>query len=297
MNLPRPNELAPAELPHRIQRSRAAMATVFEVLLVGDDVEHLAATAEAALDEIQRIARRFNRHDPQSEVARINRAAAAGPVQVDHELAWLLALGQSAFDLTSGAFDLACGRGAGAPPGSWREVRFDPSARTIAFTSERPQLDFGAIGKGYALDRAAELVREQGITIGLLHGGTSSVLALESDSSAAAGWPIELADPWSAAAAIGSVALRQQALSCSFVFPSAQEHASDLIDPRTGDVLAAQAGCVALASSATEAEILSTAVLCLGASAARDWLRRAAIEGQVGWMHPPEGNPRLEWLR
>lgn len=295
----------------RVQRSRPAMATIFEVLVVGEDAEQLTSAAEAALDEIERIAMRFNRHHPQSEVARVNREAARSPVRIDRELAWLVALGQTAWEATGGVFDLACGPIAGAESATWRDVRFDPAEGTIAFAREGVRLDLGAIGKGYALDRAAEILVEQGVTCGLLHGGTSSVLALAADPATPAGWPIALSDPWPAAEGadaipLATLSLARQALSCSFVFPPERgaesgeqpsSRPSDVIDPRSGQALAEQAGCVVVTESATEAEILSTAALCLGREAAAAFLiARPEAAWHLGWMHPPEHRPRLEWL-
>src|SRR5262245_39811982 len=74
-----------------VRRTRPAMGTLFEVLLLGDDEEHLTAVADAVLDEVQRIERLLSRFDPRSEISRINRLAAAESLVVDCELAGLLA--------------------------------------------------------------------------------------------------------------------------------------------------------------------------------------------------------------
>ena len=82
------------------------MATWFEVLLVGDDEEHLIAVGEAALDEVGRIDRLLSRHDPASEVSRINHEAGSRTVRVDRELFAILSDSRDWFDRTDGYFDL-----------------------------------------------------------------------------------------------------------------------------------------------------------------------------------------------
>jgi len=83
------------------------MATQFETLLVGDDEEHLAAVAEAMLDEVSRIERLLSRFDAASEISRINREAAGGEVLVDREVFAILQLCERYWQQTDGYFDVA----------------------------------------------------------------------------------------------------------------------------------------------------------------------------------------------
>ncbi len=62
-------------MPHTIHRQGPAMATLFEVILAGEDAEHLEAVACACFDEIERVERLLSRFDPAGEIARINRNA------------------------------------------------------------------------------------------------------------------------------------------------------------------------------------------------------------------------------
>ena len=57
-------------------------------------------------------------------------------------------------------------------------VQLNPADFTVQFAREGVMLDLGAIGKGYAVERAAEVLREAGVTSALVHGGTSTVQAL-----------------------------------------------------------------------------------------------------------------------
>lgn len=264
----------PATAHTSVHRTRAAMGTLFEALLVGDDAEHLAAVAEAALDEVQRIERLLSRFDPRSEISRINRLAAREEVLVDFEVAALL---QTCFDATrrtDGCFDiLASGRR--EPPAGAPFLEFDLARRLIRFTDPAATLDLGGIGKGYALDRAAEILAENGVENALLHGGTSSVLARGTDADGAP-WKISL-QGLTGDESGEMIELIDSALSCSAVNEQA-----DIIDPRTGEPLTGRLGCAVVAKSATQAEILSTAMLCRGPAG---W-QPLADEIQVVWLRP-----------
>jgi len=254
------------------------MGTLFEALLVGDDEEHLTAVAEAALDEIVRIERLLSRFDPRSEISRINRLAASETVVVDYEVARLLTICFAARERTEGCFDITASTQTPAHRGAVTQVAFDPSRRSIRFTSPDIQLDLGGIGKGYALDRAAELLAEYGVENALLHGGTSSVLARGCD---------ERDEPWRIAlqhSATGepleTIELCDQALSFSAVNEQA-----DIVDPRSGEPLRGLYGCAVIAGSATEAEILSTALLCMGRERAEQFVdEQGENEMALFWM-------------
>lgn len=263
--------------PSRYQRSCQAMGTRFEVLLAGDDEEHLEAVAVAAVEEILRIEGVLSRFDPRSEIARINRLAGIGPVRVDRELFALLEMCEQARQLTEGYFDVT--RGAGLL------LELDAGNSMVRFNGEDVTIDPGGIGKGYALDCVREILLRFGVTCALLNGGTSSLLALNPASDDAGGWPIDLRHPLKPEAeAVARVNLRQRALSCSAARHREQSQ-SDIVNPLTGQPLDGDAACVVLAASATEAEIFSTALLAMGRRQAACYLERQAhSDVAVGWI-------------
>jgi thiamine biosynthesis lipoprotein len=275
---------------HVIHRVRPAMGTWFEARLVGDDLEHLDATAEAVLDEVQRVERLLSRFDRRSEVARINREAAHHPVRIDVDILRLLQTCRRAWERTEGYFDVT------APRCALAAVAIDPEARTVRFQEPDLALDLGGIGKGYALDRAAEILAAQGIGSALLHGGTSSILALGRDETDQP-WPVAVRDPRvRAPEAVELFQLRVsgRGFSCSATLSPGQQR-SDVVDPVGCAPLTGNAACIVLARNATEAEYLSTALLCMGKTKARRYVARTgeAAAFEAAWIDG--GDAGVSW--
>ena len=178
--------------------ARNAMATRFEIVLHGENPVALHAAGEEALEEIDRIEAQLSLYRPTSEVSRLNAKAAREPVRVTPDLFRLFRQAQRLSDETGGAFDITVaplvrcwgfmgGTGKTPAPETLAEARsvvgmnlikLNEKDFTVQFTREGMMLDFGAIGKGYAVERAADLLREAGVTSALVNGGTSTVYAL-----------------------------------------------------------------------------------------------------------------------
>jgi thiamine biosynthesis lipoprotein len=178
----------------------------------------------------------------------------------------------------------------------WQSVDLDAASRTVRFAKDGMMLDLGAIGKGYAIDQAVEVLREAGITSGILHGGTSSIHAIGHPPEAEA-WRIALrhpadALPESGGPAMPIVALRDEALSVSAVwgksFQTDDRRFGHIIDPRTGNPAGdAVMAAVALAST-TESDALSTALLTLGTEGT-DLIRRLRPNARCLVARPESG--------
>ncbi len=279
----------------KVCHRRRAMGTWFEVLLLGEDEEHLDSVAEAALDEVERIERLLSRFDPTSEIARINRDAARRRVIVSFEVLEVIESCRHYWDMTCGYFDPTAGVDG---PGSFADVCIDAGSRTISFAQPDLAFDLGGYGKGYALDRAAELLREYGVGSALIHGGTSSILALGTNENGK-GWPIGLRNPFSDDDEMDqadTLSLRDCGFSCSAVFRPG-ELTSDIVDPHTGRSLTAQAACAVVVCSALEAEVLSPALLSMGKDGAEQHCRKTEDRNlRVAWIELQAGLPTLDWL-
>jgi thiamine biosynthesis lipoprotein len=218
-----------------------AMGTRFEIVLAGDDPHRLRPVGEAALAEIDQWHDRLSRFDPGSFVAHVNARAAREPVPLDEDLYDLLAECVTAHGATGGAFDVTVGTGA---------LLLDPGRRLARFTRPETRIDLGGVGKGHALDRAAAILRDHGVGCALLHGGTSTVVAIGAPPGATA-WRIALegaGDPIVAR-------LRDAALSVS---------GAHVVDPRPGAAGCAARRAAVVGASARATDIWSTALLVLG---------------------------------
>lgn len=274
--------------------ARHAMATRFELVLHGDDSVALRAAGEEALDEVARIENQLSLYRPGSEIAQLNARAAHEPVQVSPELFALLQHAQRLHTETDGAFDITIAplvrcwgfmHNQGKMPSAeaiaearakvgMTLVQLDGARRTVRFAQDGVMLDLGAIGKGYAIERGARLLRELGVTSALFHGGTSTVCAINHPPEAEA-WVVAIEKPPAAMGDISfpelpPVRLKDESLSVSAVwgrhFKSEGRDFGHVIDPRTGQpVDGAWLSAVAL-PEATESDALSTALLTLNSA-------------------------------
>ena len=291
---------APGELS-LIRVSRRAMATTFEVALPFGTPDALAA-AEDALDVIDAVEDQLTVYRDSSEVARLNADAFARSVPVAANLFDLLTQCAEWTRDTAGGFDIAVGalvaswashkrEGRVPPPtdlataranSGMRHVMLDAQTRSVKYRFSQLSLNFGSVGKGYALDLAAEVLRNRwGVGSALLHGGGSSVRALGTPPGHSRGWPVAVTHP-SGSGTLGTVYLKDQGMGTSAAtfqfFEVAGRRYGHVIDPRTGSPAAGTDSASVVAPTAAQADALSTAFFVQGADAAIEYIQpRAAL--------------------
>ena len=242
------------------------MGTHFEIVLPGTDRRRLTAAAEEAAVAIEDCHHQFTRFEASGLLGHLQRVAPA-PVPVTTEDEAVFAAAERIRVASGGAFDPAMGR---VPDGGYR---LDQDDHTVAVPNAEIRLDFGAIGKGFAVDRAIERLREAEITAGFVHGGTSSARGFgaragdDGYSLEGSGGPVARRAGWRVALTNGPVVtLRNQALSVSSTIATRNgEPAWHLLDPRTGLTITLRRRAAVLGPSAGWADGWSTAVLVAGA--------------------------------
>lgn len=280
---------------HTLVVGRDLMACRFEVVLNAGEVANATEIAVDALDLVERIESRITVYRDSSELARLNALAAEGWQPVAADLFALLLHARDLSARTGGAFDCASGaltrawgflerRGRVPGPDDLAAARarsglglveFDEPGSRVRFTRPGVELNLGAIGKGWAIDRAVGALRMAGVPSGLVHGGQSSVRALGVQGPALPGrrgWPVGLRHPLRPGQRLATIALDDRALGTSGsgtqFFVDRGRKLGHILDPRTGEPAAA--GVIAatvVAPEAADADALSTALYVLGAEA------------------------------
>lgn len=271
----------------------SAMATRFEILVLDADPVHARAAAEEAKREIQRIESQCSFYSPASELSRINREAADGPVRCTAGMMRLLQTCQSLHRATGGYFDPTVApalarwglrhRGdAGRVPSEdersglvasmgFDAIELNAANRTVRFLRPDRQLDLGGIAKGWALDEARMLLEESGVENALLHGGTSTAIGMGNDPEGHP-WKIGVEDPYDVLESpswILTIPLHDEALSVSgvqgksFVDETGETRVEygHVMDPLTGMAVSGRRLALALSSSAAVCDAWSTALL------------------------------------
>lgn len=228
-----------------------AMATHFEVVISGHPERYAGQAAQEAFRELARIEAELSRYVESSDISRVNRLRRGETILVGECAMECLLVAAAAAEDTGRAFDAAyASERAGGDERPGPAFTLDPSAHTVTSRSARLHVDLGAIGKGYALDRMAQVLADWEIRTACLNSGGSTALALDPPEGAR-GWPLGIGDSSSP----GPHLFCRRALSGSGVAVKG----SHLLDPRTGAPAARKLRAWACAPEAAVADALSTA--------------------------------------
>jgi len=265
-----------------------AMATTFEVVVVHEDARYARQAAAAAFDEVDRLEGELSRFVENSDITRINNLPANEPLRLGLDAFQCLQLSSRIYAETNGAFDItigslfSCWRNEDGTPRtpSQEELNLarrhtgthllllDESEHTVQLLASPVQVDLGGVGKGYAVDRMAELLREWSIDIALISGGYSSVLALDAPADTT-GWPLTLSNTNNRKQSLARPSLRGRAISGSGL-----QKGRHIIDPRTAQPVKGKYAAWASAPDAATADALSTAFMVMGQDEIRQYCSR-----------------------
>lgn len=266
-----------------VRRMRHAMGTLLAGTAYGEGSSPHQAL-EAAFGEVARLEALLSKFIPESDIGRVNARAGDGPVAVHPDTIACVSAAADFARRTNGAFDPTLSAG------GHRALRIDAARGTIALAERGLALDLGAIGKGFALDRAARVLESHGVERALLDFG-GQLLAL-APPPGEPGWLVAVRDPLSADAACAWSCIHHASLATS----AAYERGPHIVDPRSGVAVRTHSASV-LHPSATAADAYATAFAVLGAEG-RDVADRELAQGALLLITEEEGRPRTRlWGR
>ncbi len=266
-----------------------AMATTFELIIVHEEAEYAAQAAEAVFTEITRLEDELSRFRHTSDIWRLSQLNAGESLCVSLSVWDCLTLARSMWEETAGAFDITIGplmhlwrdaEGNLREPEPERLARarqsigtelfdLDEDGLRVTVCANRMVFDLGAVGKGYALDQAANILQDWSITSAFLNAGDSTLLALGTPPDES-GWQVTLAD------GARALTLTERALSGS----GFQVKGAHIMNPRTLQPMPVQERrSYALAPSAALSDALSTAFMIMSEEEVKALCAR--YEGQV----------------
>lgn len=267
------SDLGDVRKVHRF--SREAMATVFEVIIRHEDSNYARQASLAAFELLGGLEGELSRYIENSDISRINNLKQNESIVVGPAAFECLQLCEELYGKTNGAFDVTVGSlmgyWAGRDKGAEEElkevmqsmgmnlIKLDEEGHTVEIEAEGVEIDLGGMGKGYAVDKMAEVFGEWGIESGLIHGGHSTVLGL-GEPEGKKGWPVTLSNPANRKEVLVKLCLAGRAASGSGL-----EKGEHIIDPRTGRPAGSRIAAWAIADSAAVADGLSTAFMVMGA--------------------------------
>jgi thiamine biosynthesis lipoprotein len=243
------------------QFNHAAMATHFQVRIVHDEKRYAAQAAQAAFDLADSLESCLSRFRSNSDIARAAHLAPGEKMRLSEPAFFCLQIAKRMEQATESAFSPtpAALKTQTSLPG-WDLL---PGEFSLLCLSGRLEFDLGAIGKGFALDRMAELLRDWDCPSFLLVAGGSSILA---------GAPPPGAPGWSCGLGEDNASQRFFLADASLSGSGLAVKGAHILDPRTGRPALRQRRAWILADTAAESDALSTACMVLSESDLADVL-------------------------
>ena len=245
-----------------IRRARPLLGTLVEIGAAGANA---VAGIAAAFHEIDTIHRLMSFHEANSDVSRINRAVPGEMVRLDWRTFEVIACAQAMSRFSSGAFDITVGGRlveAGFLPPPHRAPAYDQDATFedlrllpphFVTLTRRVWIDLGGIAKGYAVDRAVQVLRESGVTSGIVNaGGDLYVLGQPQ--------PIHIRHPENASLVLPLGSIANAGLASSSGFFTAQGPSDALVEPRCGRCVKWRQGITVIAARCMIADALTKIV-------------------------------------
>jgi thiamine biosynthesis lipoprotein len=266
-------------------KNTVLMGTDIELIASDTDEARVHAAFDAAIAEMARIENEMSEWKEESPVSMINRMAGREAVTVPDELLHVIVAGQTISELSGGAFDISWAAMRGVwkfskgfdtvpapeeirktqPLINYREIQLDQIKKTVFLKKPGMAIGLGAIAKGYAVDKAMQVMVNAGIKNAVIKAGGDMRIQGTEDGQP---WPIGIRHPRDKTKLLGTLALTNISLSTSgdyerfFVKDGILYH--HIIDPKTGYPARGCQSVSILAPDTMTSDALSTAVFVLG---------------------------------
>lgn len=278
------------------------LGTAVEIQAVGGpQVEDAIAQA---FNEIRRIQDKMAWQDPDSDISRINQSAGGGAVSIDPEMFGFLERALSLCDKTQGAFNIAVGPlsrlwnfdgETGFVPTAesigrrlawtdYKKIVLDKRNRSVALVLAGMSLDLGGIAKGYAVDRAVEVLKSNGITSGIVNAGGD--MRLFGPKPPDKLWHIGIQHPRKTGEVLATFRITDRAVVTSgdyerfFIKDGDRYH--HILDPATGYPAKGCRSVTVVADTAFLADAMATAIFVRGSVEGAELLKsRKDLEGMI----------------
>jgi FAD:protein FMN transferase len=293
-----------SESQHLVYKKKYIMGTVFEIAAYGESAERASSAIDRAFQEIVRMDDLMSNYKPESALSQLNRSAHFHAEKVPSDLYRVVERGVQLSRLSDGKFDITVAplvnlwkaamagdsmpspeqqRQAQACVG-YEKIEFIPPDE-IMFQSSCLQLDLGALGKGYAVDRAAEKLHALGIENAFLNAGGSTIVAMGSPPGQSA-WLVRLRDP--SHKIDPYVMLKNESVSTSEQTTRSllgHDSAGHIIDPSTGKPIETQFSVSVIAPTGSLSDGFSTTLLLLGPREGKALVNRTRDVSAI-WLSP-----------
>ena len=246
-------------------RSHFIMGALCEITANGPDA---AKAADAALAMMTGLEKMLDTSREDAELSRLNRRAPFEAFPTSNELFEALHAANEVYRFSGGAFDPTFVRDKPAP--GFSKVRIDENRRLVEFLAPNVRVSLDAIGKGYALDAAAQVLEERRVRSALIECG-GHIFALGAPPGRTT-WDVEVAG------APVTLHLKDQ----SVVAVSQHGRPGRIRDPRTGKVAGRKGSVAVVAADGAHADAWATALFVLGVARAPKAFTGCAFEAAGG---------------
>ena len=293
-----------------VHKKKYIMGTVYEIVAYDASPERASAAIDRALEEIARLDRVMSNYKPESDLSRLNRNGHFHPETVSPDLYEAIRDALEYSRLSDGQFDITvaplvdlwkAALGGGKVPTAeeqeklrecvgYQKIQLQPPDR-VRFHSSCMRIDLGSIGKGYAVDRAVDILRSEGITSALVNAGESTIYGVGAPPGKAA-WLVHLRDP--SKKVDPQVWLCDNSVSTSEQTPPSllgNDTAGHIIDPETGRPLETAYALSIVARTGTASDALSTTLLLVGPEKGKSIVMNLADAAAI-WVSP-EGKTEM----